>query len=255
MRTRVWLPLLVLSLLSTLALARSEDVFEAKTFTGAAGKPLPYRLMKPLTVEANKKYPLVIFLHGVGENGSDNRSQLKNGVMEFAKPAIREKFQFFMACPQCPQGVKWVDTNWGLPKHTQHKEPTWPLLTMMELKESLEKELPGDTSRVYICGVSLGGFGTWDAITRWPEKFSAAVPVCGGADEAKAPMVVKLPIWTFHGDKDGVVLTIRSRNMVKAIKDAGGDAKYTEYPGVGHDSWNKAFIEPGLMDWIFAQKK
>ena len=252
MRTRMAM-FCALILFSSVAFLRAED-FEAKTFTGANGKSLPYRIMKPLNLDPAKKYPLVLFFHGVGENGADNNAQLKNGVMAFASKANREKFPCFVACPQCPQGVKWVDTDWGLPKHTQPKEPTWPLVTAMELLASLEKELPIDTTRIYISGVSLGGFGTWDAITRWPEKFSAAVPVCGGADETKAPMVAKLPIWTFHGDKDGVVKTIRSRNMVKAIQDAGGSPKYTEFPGVGHDSWNKAYIEPGLMEWLFAQK-
>jgi predicted peptidase len=104
-------------------------------------------------------------------------------------------------------------------------------------------------------GVSMGGFGAWDVVTRHPDKFAAAAPICGGADENKAPLIARLPVWTFHGDKDGVVKTKRSRNMIEALKKAGSTAKYTEYPGVGHDSWNKAFAEPELLPWLFAQKK
>ena len=218
---------LVATLLVSMAIRAGED-FEARTFKGADGKTLPYRIMFPLNYDAKQKYPLVDFFHGVGENGTDNSSQLKNGVKAFALKENREKYPCILVAPQCPGGVKWVDTDWGLPKHTQAATPTSPLATPMELIAAMSKEHGVDTNRIYISGVSLGGFGCWDAITRHPEVFVAAVPVCGGADEAKAPLVAKLPIWAFHGAKDEAVAVERSRKIIAAIKKAGGQAKYTE---------------------------
>ena len=234
---------------------RAEEPFEAHSFKDAKGKELPYRLLKPVNYDPQQKYPCIIFFHGVGERGTDNISQLKNGIRSWATEENRKKFPCFIVAPQCFPGQQWVDTPWTLDHHTMPKEPTEAMRMAMELLAGLPKEYSIDTKRLYASGVSYGGFGAWDAITRYPDVFAACVPVCGGADEARAPLVAKLPIWAFHGDQDGVVKTIRSRNMIEAIKKAGGNPKYTEYKGVGHDSWNKAFAEPDVLPWLFEQKK
>ena len=101
----------------------------------------------------------------------------------------------------------------------------------------------------------MGGYGSWDALARWPELFAAAVPVCGGADIKTAEKIKDIPVWIFHGDKDNAVPVSRSRDMDAALKKAGGKPKYTEYPGVGHNSWDKAYADPEMMAWLFAQKK
>lgn len=237
--------------------AHAEDEWEARTYKDANGKTLPYRLLKPIDYDPkqDKKYPLVLFFHGVGESGHDNQAQLKNGVRAFAKEDIRKKFPCFVAAPQCEKGLMWVNTPWSLDSHIQPETPSEPMRRAMEMRESLLKEMPIDPNRQYMTGLSFGGFGVWDAITRYPDVFAAAIPVCGGADEHKASLVAKLPIWAFHGDKDGVVKTIRSRHIIEAIKKEGGNPKYTEYPGVGHDSWTRAFNEPELMPWLFQQHK
>jgi predicted peptidase len=121
--------------------------------------------------------------------------------------------------------------------------------------EGLKKEFNLDESRLYLTGLSMGGYGTWDLLARHPKMFAAAVPVCGGADEATAPVIKDIPIWFFHGGALPVVPTYRSRNMIKALKAAGGEPKYTEYPGVGHNSWDRAYSEPELPKWLFAQKR
>jgi predicted peptidase len=126
---------------------------------------------------------------------------------------------------------------------------------LLGLIDSLEKTLPIDKSRIYVTGLSMGGYGTWDLISRRPERFAAAVPVCGGGDEGQAANAAKVPVWAFHGGKDGVVIPERSRNMVEALKTAGATPKYTEYPEVGHDSWNKAYADPEMMKWLFSQKR
>jgi predicted peptidase len=125
----------------------------------------------------------------------------------------------------------------------------------IELVAALEKEFASiDPRRLYVTGLSMGGFGTWDLLSRFPKKVAAAVPICGGADEAQAPAIAKIPVWVFHGGADDVVKTVRSRNIVAALKAAGGSPRYTEYPGVGHGSWDQAYGEPELFPWLFSQK-
>lgn len=215
---------------------------------------LPYRLMTPANPKPGQKYPLVIFLHGAGERGNDNNVQLVHGVKEFANANAREKFPCFLIAPQCPTGKRWVEVDWSAKQHDMPPKPSEPLNWLLALLEQMKKEKPIDTDRIYVTGLSMGGFGTWDLLSRHAEMIAAAVPVCGGGDETKAPVMKGVPIWVFHGAKDTAVIPARSRNMVEAVKKAGGTIKYTEYPEVGHDSWNKAYADPELLPWLFAQK-
>jgi len=123
------------------------------------------------------------------------------------------------------------------------------------LIEALCKEYPIDKGRIYLTGLSMGGYGTWDLISRRPELFAAAIPVCGGGDPAQAEKLAKLPIWAFHGDADPLVPVERPRDMIAAIKKAGGEPKYTEYKGVGHDAWTPTYRDSKVLDWLFEQKK
>ena len=124
-----------------------------------------------------------------------------------------------------------------------------------KLLEETMKEFPIDPQRVYVTGLSMGGFGTWDIIQRYPDLFAAALPICGGGDTAQAERLKNMPIWAFHGSIDKVVIPERSRNMIAAIKKAGGQPIYTEYPGVGHVSWTQTYSNHAVMDWLFAQEK
>jgi predicted peptidase len=251
--------LLVLWLLAALpAMVRADkpaDLLEKKTFTDAKGKTLSYRLLKPENYDPKMTYPLVVFLHGAGERGSDNTAQLVHGVAEFAKAENRKKYPCFLIAPQCPSNAKWADVDWGAEKHVMPKEPSESGRLTLELIAAAQKEFSIDAKRIYITGLSMGGYGTWDLIARRPELFAAAVPICGGGDEATADAIVKIPVWAFHGDKDTAVKVSRSRNMIAALKKAGGDPKYTEYAGVGHNSWDKAYADAELMKWLFAQKR
>jgi predicted peptidase len=125
----------------------------------------------------------------------------------------------------------------------------------MELLDKVAKDKHIDASRIYIGGLSMGGFGTFDLLARRPELFAAAVPVCGGADLEKAASYKSVPIWVFHGAKDPVVPADLSRSLIKVIEQAGGSPRYTEYPEGGHDVWNMAIREPELLPWLFNQKK
>ncbi len=231
------------------------DMMEKTTYKDAAGKVLRYRLLKPDNYDPKQSYPLVVFLHGAGERGDDNTKQLIHGVAEFAKPENRKLHPCFLVAPQCPAGQKWSDVDWGADSHKMPQEPAEPARLVLELIAAMQKDYSIDKKRIYITGLSMGGFGTWDLIARKPDLFAAAVPVCGGGDEATAPAIAKLPIWAFHGAKDTVVKPSRSVHMIDAIKKAGGDPKYTEYPNVGHDSWVKAYQDPEMMKWLFSQKK
>jgi predicted peptidase len=236
-----------------LATPGAQDGGEARQYAGTGGKKLLYRLFKPAGGDGKEKVPLVLFLHGAGERGDDNQAQLKNGVKAFLD--AQSRYPSFVVVPQCPQKAQWVDTPWGALKHTLPAQPSEPLGLVIDLLASLEREFPSiDPHRLYVTGLSMGGFGTWDLITRLPRKFAAAVPVCGGADETRASMLAKIPLWVFHGGADDVVKTVRSRNIVAAIKAAGGSPRYTEYPGVGHACWDQAYGDPGLFPWLFSQK-
>ncbi len=231
------------------------DLLEKKTYTDAAGKTLSYRLLKPDDYDPKQSYPLVVFLHGAGERGTDNTAQLVHGVKEFAKAETRKQYPCFLIAPQCPNGAKWCEVDWGADTHVMPKEPSEPARLTLELIAALQKEYRIDPKRIYLTGLSMGGYGTWDLIARRPELFAAAVPVCGGADETTAATLAKIPVWAFHGDQDGAVKVSRSRNMIAALKKAGGAPKYTEYAGVGHNSWDKAYADAEMMKWLFDQKR
>ena len=150
------------------------DDFEARTFSTADGAKLPYRLLKPSAVEPGKKYPLVVFLHGAGERGDDNKAQLKNGVGAFARADSREKYPCYVFAPQCPKDKKWADMEWGGATGTAPADPGPIEPLVFGAMDALAEEFAIDRDRIYVTGLSMGGFGTWDLITRHPEKFAAA---------------------------------------------------------------------------------
>jgi len=224
-----------------------EKEFEARVYTDADGNTMPYRLLMPEKYDASKKYPLVLFLHGAAERGDDNDSQLANGVLNFATKRNRELYPCFVVAPQCPANSAWVDI-WN-------DILSEPMRMVFEILQALQKEFSIDQRRRYITGISMGGFATWDTIERMPGYFAAAVPVCGGGDTSSAYRIVHLPVWAFHGEDDQIVSVQYSRDMIASIKKAGGNPKYTEYPGVGHASWNYAYKDPELYEWLFSQEK
>jgi predicted peptidase len=157
--------------------------------------------------------------------------------------------------PQCPEGSIWPGRHWSDPDRSLSEKPSEPMALVLRAIDQLKKDYRVDPKRLYLMGLSMGGFGTWDAIQRRPETFAAAVPICGGGDSNAVAAIAKLPIWVFHGEKDSVVPVRMSREMVEALKAAGGSPRYTEYPGVDHNSWTPAFNEPELLKWLAAQKR
>jgi predicted peptidase len=249
------LSMAALTFLQTTPAADWQEAYKFRTYKDAGGQTLPYRLLSPKEIAPGKNYPLVLFMHGVGERGTDNTGQLIHGAGEFAKPENRQKYPCFVIAPQCPPNCRWVEVDWSLPSHVMPQKPSVPLRLALELVEKLAAELPVDKSRIYVTGLSMGGFGAWDAIQRRPELFAAAIPVCGGGDAAEAPKLKNLPIWAFHGNKDGVVLPRRTTDMIEAVAKAGGSPKMTLYPGVDHNSWTRTYANPKVLAWLFEQKK
>jgi len=229
--------------------------YEACQHVDADGAKLLYRLLKPTQYDSQVKYPLVLFLHGAGERGDDNIRQLVHGMNDFASDETMAKYPCFVVAPQCPKEQKWVDVNWSATGHAMPARAADPLRLTMEAIAALEKQFSIDPARIYVTGLSMGGYGSWDAIARYPDRFAAAAPICGGGDPAQAGRFAQLPVWAFHGGKDGVVKPQRSREMVEAIKAAGGTPKYTEYPDAGHDSWTATYKDPEFFAWLFAQRR
>jgi predicted peptidase len=239
----------------TLLIEKKESEYNYGKYNISETDSILFRVLIPLNYDTNAVYPLLIFFHGSGERGSDNEAQLINGGKLFSDEINRQEYNSFVVFPQCPENEKWVDVDWSAESSFMKESPTKPLENSIKLINKLIKEFKIDTKRLYVMGLSMGGYATWDIICRLPDKFAAAVPICGGGDENKAFDIVRVPIWAFHGSKDKTVKTHRSRNMVNAIKQQGGFPKYTEYPGVGHNCWDLAFEEEGLLEWVFSQTK
>ena len=215
---------------------------------------LLYRSEKAITM--TEALPMVVFLHGAGERGNDNFMQLKHCVKYFLNDTVTSRYPFLLMVPQCPNGKRWVNTDWSLPEHTMDSVPTTELHSVMAVLESLVACGVVDASRVYICGISMGGYGVWDALQRWPERFAAAIPICGGGDPAYARAMKDIPIYIFHGLLDGVVIPSRSIQMYNALKEVGNEEVIlVTYPELGHVCWDMAFSTPGLFGWLFGKAK
>jgi predicted peptidase len=237
------------------------NLYEARTVRVAPAKDVEpvefaYRLLGPKSITPGTRYPLVIFLHGAGERGNDNPSQLKYFPTWMAEQSARQAHPCFVLAPQCRDEQKWVDVDWSKIESTpQSPTPTVDMLAVIAaLEDTLQRE-PIDPARIYLTGLSMGGYGSWDLAARMPDRFAAVLPICGGGDEATAAKIKDLPIWCFHGDADTAVRVERSRTMIEALRAAGGDPKYSELAGVGHDSWTPTYRDPDVLAWLFAQKK
>jgi predicted peptidase len=224
---------------------RFEPEYSVRTFKGAGDAELIYGWLAPLQQKAGEKYPLVICLHGSGGNA--------HASSVLARQDMRGKYPTFVMVPKAGPSAVWAKTTVRRGRAPIDAPERLPVL--IEALQSLLKSEAIDPARVYITGQSLGGIGSWAAIATHPELFAAAVPVCGAWDVADVPKMLPVSVWAFHGGEDKTVDTQFSRDLTAALTKAGGTAKYTEYPGVGHPSWMKAYDETDMWAWLFAQKK
>jgi len=233
----------------------ASQLTEAKTWTDANGKTFRYRWHAPAKIEADKRYPLVVLMHGAGERGTNNVAQLVHGATDLLNYAVASGNDCFFLAGQVPAGQQWVNVPWSQLDHRLPEEPSETMGLQMAFLEKLFVEQPIDRDRVYATGISMGGYGTWDLVSRKPEWFAAAMPVCGGGDVRQAWKFKNVPVWTHHGDKDNVVPFARSRRMTAALWDLGCPIKYTEHLNVGHGVWGPAYANKKNLEWLFAQKR
>lgn len=230
----------------------TNKAFDKLLYSNERGS-LPYRLLKPERLDPKEKYPLIVFLHGAGERGEDNEGHIQHFAPTLLDSGNRATFPCFVLAPQCPAGIMWANHDREGSRVTIRKDPSVPMMLLIALLSEVENTFPIDQSRIYLTGLSMGGFGTWELLARFPERFAAAVPICGGGDVRTASDFKDVPIWAFHGALDKVVPPTNSRSMIKALQEAGGKPGYTEYPGVGHNSWSNAYNDPHLLPWLFRQ--
>ena len=230
-------------------------LFESRRYV-EGNDTLSYRLYRSVKAEsATEAVPLVVFLHGAGERGNDNTQQLLHCIRFFLADSVTSRYPFLLLVPQCPNEKRWVNTDWTLPEHQMEEEPTAQMKAVFSLIDCLNGCGVTDANRVYICGISMGGFGVWDALQRRPETFAAAIAICGGGDPAYAEGMKDTPVYIFHGKKDKLVKPIRSEQMYKALRAVGNTkAVFVSYPEAGHLCWDKAFSTPGIFKWLFGHE-
>ena len=207
-------------------------------------KSLKFRFYGEKRLSSKKRYPIVLYLHGKGSGGSDNEKHLRGAPKQFAGGDVYKDNPSFIFAPQCPDDRKGWNGVY--------------LDDVIALIKAAVEQLPVDGDRVYITGLSMGGFGTWAAISKAPDLFAAAVPVCGGGNPRMAKTIKDIPIWTHHGAADPVVSVEFTRKMVEALKKVRGNIKYTEYDeasGIKHDAWRPCYGNPEVFEWLFAQRK
>jgi predicted peptidase len=193
--------------------------------------------------KATNRWPLILFLHGIGERGSDPWKVKVHGPPKVAESMTN--FPFIVVSPQCPEGQWWSNA------------------TLEALLDSVTRKYPVDTNRVYLTGLSMGGFGAWSLALEFPERFAAVAPLCGGGNPyypmsynaSRKAAIKALPFWVFHGDKDNSVALEESQRMVNALKKLGGDVQFTVYPGVGHDCWTQTYSNPDFYSWLLAHRR
>ena len=250
------------------AVVNLSDAYDWAVYKSTSGRSLPYRILKPdesvlkaaPSAEGTaRRFPLVLFLHGAGERGDDNEKQLVHAAADFARSDRRRDEPAFVVFPQCPSEAQWVDTPWSLPsgKGTFTEKPSEPLRTALDLVDLLVRTNPIDPDRIYVTGLSMGGYGAWHAAALQPERFAAVLAVCGGSDPDWAERYKGLPIWSFHGDQDTVVPVVRGREIVSALALAGHqpELRYSEYEGVGHNSWSRTYARDDVHAWLFRQHR
>ncbi len=232
----------------------------AKETYSKNGEELPFRILAPQSLEPGTTYPLLVFLHGSGERGTDNELQLKHGAELFLRDSIRTKYPAIVVFPQCRENYSWNNTQYSqiagtrILKFPKEQTPNLHLSLVEGMIDELLNKFPIDKERMYVGGLSNGGMGTFELVRRNPNTFAAAFPICGGANPLIAEQITSTSWWIFHGLKDMVIPAIYSKRIGKALEEKGAAIKLSLYEGVKHDSWTNAFAEPELLPWLFNQK-
>jgi len=207
---------------------------QAKQMERASVVKLQYLLQLPPGYDEQESWPVLLFLHGAGERGSDLEMVKKHGPPKLIEGG--RELPFIVVSPQCPAG-RW-----------------WEAFELAALLDEIESQYKVDGKRIYVTGLSMGGFGTWALAAYQPNRFAAIAPICGGGEPFMTRLYSHVPTWVFHGDKDEVVPLERSQSMVEGLKRAGGNVKFTVYEGVGHDSWTEPYADEAFYQWLLEHR-
>jgi len=232
-------------------LTQDDIDFRKGLYIGKSNARLPYRLFVPLGYDANRKYPLVLWLHGIDGRGSDNIKQLTKenqlGTHFWISSEVQTRFPVFVLAPQCPSGENWSEPEFNQPSK-------WLVLTREALAK-VEKDFSIDPDRVYLAGQSMGGLGVWSLLQNYRGQWAGAIVMSAYDTFSDIPAIAEVPLWVFQGDEDQSVPVTMVRSMMAQLKKAHANLRYTEYHKIDHEVWKRAFAEPDLLPWISAQKR
>jgi predicted peptidase len=230
----------LLTVTHAMGAANEQHGFLDKVYTDPSGATAKYVVFVPHGYKGDKAFPLILFLHGAGETGTDGQRQATVGLGPAIK-AQEKTFPFLVVFPQSQKRTWKADSDDGK--------------RALAILAEVEKSYKVNPERVYLSGLSMGGYGTWSMALAYPERWAAIAPICGGGDASQAAKIKDLPCWCFHGAEDPVVPAQRSRDMIQALKAAGGVPRYTESPYVGHNSWDPAYATRELYPWLLKHKR
>jgi predicted peptidase len=223
--------------------------FARNIYESEYGGSIPYQFLVPDNLQADRDYPLIVFLHSSGEVGTDNKIQLVNFPIHWINEENKQAYPAYILAPQCPQSSRWVNSM------GKTELPTESMRLTIELIEELLEEHNIDRQRIYVIGISLGGAGVYDIVSRRPDLFAAAVPICGSSSMADVSSMKEVALWIFHGEDDQVVSVSAPRMIVQALEAEGASPRYTEYENAGHGIWGLAYDESEFLPWLFSQQK
>ncbi len=233
------------------------SLFEERSFFDGE-HTLPYRIYVPADEPKKESYPLILFFHGAGERGNDNKAQFKNAIGQFFKDPASPVRNCIVVAPQCPEDQKWVHVSaWTETQYSTEKiAESWPLAATVRLIDELSKSYPIDPDQIYSTGLSMGAYATWDLLVRHTDLFAAAISVCGGADYRYASRIKDIPIFTFHGEMDSVVPPDGTERMVNTLTEIGAKELHCiYYTGGDHGIWENAFSTDALFDWLLSKRR
>lgn len=254
--------LLTIALLLFVQLANAQDktLFSKEQFV-KGGDTLQYRMLLPENFDEKKQYPVLFFLHGAGERGTNNEAQLIHGSKLFLNPENRKNFPAIIIFPQCPQDDYWANVIIGDGKKLERfsfqkgGKPRKSMELLIALVAKIKSEKFSDKDRFYVGGLSMGAMGTYEILRRKPNVFASAFAICGGDHVENVKKYKHVPLWIFHGAKDSVVPIQKSEIVVNELKRLNSDVKFRIYPDANHNSWDPAFAEPDFLSWIFSYRK
>lgn len=249
---------IIVSLFFLTGIAQTKSDFVKSTFV-FKGDTLPLRILYPENFDPTKKYPMMLFLHGRGQSGSDNEKQLTLGSKMFLDPAFRENYPAIVIFPQCAEDSYWSNVNIKTDdegkRHFHFRtcgKPTKDMKLLTKYVDELKTLSYLDQNRFYVGGLSMGGMGTYELLRRKKKTFAAAFAICGGDNPKNVRKYAKTPLWLFHGEKDDVVDPQFTKDIAKELEKRGDEYKLTLYPNANHNSWDSAFAEKGLLPWLFS---